>query len=74
MASMPKSGAALPDHRRLVQELAQLSARERRHVMADAQRVAQRQVTLGWKSLRAARGVVALGGDAVADCDDLYDG
>jgi hypothetical protein len=75
MASTSKAGTSTDgDRRRLVLELAQLPADERRKVIADAQREAQRRTTLPWGSLRASRGVVTLGGDAVADCDSLYDG
>lgn len=75
MASTPKAGTAADgERRRLVHELAQLPADERRKVIADAQREAQRRTTLSWSSLRATRGVVTLGGDAIADCDSLYDG
>ena len=75
MASTPKTGSSTEgDRRRLVHELVQLPARERRKVIAEAQREARRRSTLSWVSLRASRGVVSLGGDAVADCDSLYDG
>jgi hypothetical protein len=75
MASSAKTGSSTAgDRRRLVHELAQLPARERRTVIAEAQREAQRRSTLSWGSLRASRGVVTLGGDSVADCDSLYDG
>ena len=30
--------------------------------------------TLSWEAWEAARGVVHFGGDAVEDCDRLYDG
>jgi hypothetical protein len=75
MASTPKAGSPTDgDRSRLVHELAQLSAAERRKVIADAQREALPRTTLSWGSLRASRGVVTLGGDAVADCDSLYEG
>lgn len=75
MASTPKVGRSSDgDRRRLVHELAQLPADERRKVIAEAQRKAQRRSTLSWSSLQTSRGVVTLGGDAVADCDSLYDG
>lgn len=75
MASTTKPGSSSDgERRRLVHELAQLPADERRKVIADAQREAQRRTTLSWGSLRASRGVVTLGGDALADCDSLYDG
>jgi hypothetical protein len=33
-----------------------------------------RGAVISWDALRRARGVVQLGGDAVADCERLYDG
>jgi hypothetical protein len=75
MAGMPKRGdSANTERARLVHALAQLPDEERRAIVADARREARRNVTLAWASLRAARGVVSLGGDAVVDCDRLYDG
>jgi hypothetical protein len=75
MAGMPKRGHSADTERgRLVDALAQLPDEERRAIVADARREARRHVTLAWASLRAARGVVSLGGDAVVDCDRLYDG
>ena len=75
MAGMPKRGESAGSQRaRLVHALAQLPEEERRAIVADARREARRNATLAWASLRAARGVVSLGGDAVVDCDRLYDG
>lgn len=75
MASTTKPGSPTNGElRRLVRELAQLPADERRQVIVDAHREAQRRATLAWGSLRASRGVITLGGDALADCDSLYDG
>jgi hypothetical protein len=75
MASTPEQEPSSDVARRhLVQALARLSEDERRRVIADAQREAGRRATLDWKSMRAARGIVSLGGNAVADCDTLYDG
>jgi hypothetical protein len=59
----------------LVRQLAELPDDERREVVAAAEEsAATRKPTLAWSSWDAARGVVSLGGDAVADCDRLYDG
>ena len=71
MASTPKAGSSTDDERRrLVRALAELPAGERRKVIADAHREAHRQTKLSWGSLRASRGVVTLGGDALVDCDN----
>jgi hypothetical protein len=75
MVGMPKSGSSEDvDRGRIVHALARLSEKERRAIIADARREARRHVTLAWTALRAARGVVSLGGDALVDCDRLYDG
>jgi hypothetical protein len=58
----------------LVRQLAELPEDERREVVAAAQASAARPPVLSWDAWDAARGLVTLGGDAVADCDRLYDG
>ena len=58
----------------LVRQLAQLPEDERREVVAAAQETAGRHPVLSWEAWDSARGLVSLGGDAVADCDRLYDG
>jgi hypothetical protein len=59
----------------LVRRLAELPDDERREVVAAAEEsAATKKPTLAWSSWDAARGVVSLGGDAVEDCDLLYDG
>jgi len=59
----------------LVRELASLPEQERREVVAAAEKTAvNRQSTLSWDSWDAARSVVNFGGNAVDDCDRLYDG
>ena len=68
----PRVRAALEP---LVRQLAELADDERRDVVAAAQESASaRRPTLPWSSWEAARGVVSLGGNAVEDCDRLYDG
>lgn len=75
MAGVPKQETTNDTARRgLVRALAELSEEERRQVVADAHREAQRQATVSWSSLRAAGGAVSFGGNALADCDALYDG
>jgi hypothetical protein len=60
----------------LVRQLADLPDRDRRDVVAAAEETvksAQRAV-LPWDAWEAARGIMTLGGNAVDDCDRLYDG
>lgn len=64
-----------PELEDLVRALAALPAAERRRVVAATERAAARpQATLSWDLWDRACGVVSLGGDAVEDCDRLYDG
>jgi hypothetical protein len=58
----------------LVRQLAELPEDERREVVAAAQESSAQHPGLSWDAWEAARGLVSLGGDAVADCDRLYDG
>ena len=59
----------------LVRELANLPADERREVVIAAEEeAATRKPTLPWESWEAAGAAVTFGGDAVEDCDRLYDG
>ena len=58
----------------LVRQLAELPEDERCEVVAAAQESAARRPVLSWDAWESARGLVSLGGDAVADCDRLYDG
>jgi hypothetical protein len=59
----------------LVSQLANLPADERREVVIAAEETAAvRKPILPWESWEAARAVVSFGGDAVEDCDRLYDG
>ena len=58
----------------LVRQLAELPEDERRDVIAAAQESAAQHPFLSWEAWESARGIVNLGGDAVADCDRLYDG
>jgi hypothetical protein len=63
-----------PQHKPLVEQLAKLPESERRAVIAAAEAAAKtRGATIPWEELAAARGIVRLGGDAVEDCDRLYD-
>lgn len=63
-----------PEHQALVQQLAVLPGRERRAVFAAAEAAARPKDVSSWDAIEAMSGVVALGGDAVEDCDRLYDG
>ncbi len=66
----------------LAQQLTALSDAERRQVVASAERIASNDAKpdtmerrkARWAKLRALAGVVNLGGDAVEDCERLYDG
>jgi hypothetical protein len=58
----------------LVRQLAELPEEERREVVAAADESAGTHPVLSWESWESARGLVNLGGDAVEDCDRLYDG
>lgn len=67
---------------RLVRQLAALPLEQRQRVVAAAEREAARATTHEsateraerWKRLRALAGVVDLGGNALDDCERLYDG
>jgi hypothetical protein len=67
----------------LVRQLAALPIDERREVVAAAEREAAKTTTgestdsrrrARWQRLRALAGVVDLGGNALEDCERLYDG
>jgi hypothetical protein len=56
-----------------VRQLSELPAVERSEVLAAAEETATQRSVLAWTSWESARGVVSLGGNAVEDCDRLYD-
>jgi hypothetical protein len=58
----------------LVQQLAGLSAEDRRLVVKAAARRAHVFVALSAEDIQKLLGAVAIGGDALEDCDALYDG
>jgi hypothetical protein len=60
----------------LVRQLAELADRDRHDVVAAAEETVSdtHRSVLAWDTWEAARGVVTLGGNAVDDCDRLYDG
>jgi hypothetical protein len=65
-----------PELENLVRALAALPEPERSTVFAAANEQASRDrkgPTLSWDDWESARGVVTLGGNAVEDCDGLYD-
>jgi hypothetical protein len=63
---------AVPERLRpLVKQLAALDSHDRDLVIAAARAAVLRPVA--WEHLWDARGIVHLGGDAVADCAALYD-
>lgn len=60
-----------------MRQLAELPMEQRELVIsvARAEQTARRGYpTISWASLMSAAGAVSLGGDAVEDCDALYDG
>lgn len=59
----------------LVQQLAALSDADRNLVIqaARAQARPRKPRTMSWETLDRAIGIVSLGGDAVEDCEALYD-
>ena len=73
-----KTSPPLPDALRpLATELAKLSEQERELVISAARAAnttRRPHPTISWASLMSAKGVVSFGGDAVEDCDALYDG
>lgn len=64
-----------PELAALVRALSALPEEERVRVYAAVNEEAQSaRATLSWDDWDRARGGVALGGNAVDDCDELYDG
>jgi hypothetical protein len=64
-----------PELEPLVRELAALPPAVRRSVFSAAEQAAeQAKPIVTWDEFDRARGVVSLGGNAVDDCDNLYDG
>lgn len=60
--------------RRLTEQLASLPVGERELVISAARRREDNPSnTLSWGDVWKAKGVVHIGGDAVADCEALYD-
>jgi len=57
---------------KLADQLASLSEEERQLVLSDVERRTGHRAHLPWRNMRALKGIVSLGGDAVQDCDDLY--
>ena len=60
----------------LVEQLAALSDADRDLVIQAARSHARprKHRTMSWETLERAKGIVSLGGDAVEDCNALYDG
>ncbi|MBN1612082.1 MAG: hypothetical protein JW940_35955 [Polyangiaceae bacterium] len=69
------SAAAVQVPKELVEQLVKLSAEERALVLraANSREPSRKLPTLSWERLEEADGVVAFGGDAVEDCNALYD-
>lgn len=74
----PPKAASLPDALRpLAAELAKLPQKDREMVISAARAANTTRhayPTMSWSSLKSARGIVSFGGNAVEDCDALYDG
>ena len=78
MSASESAGNAVPESLRpLVEQLAALSSEQRTLVLHEAEKAANdakvRLRPISWESLKAARGAVNLGGNAVEDCNALYD-
>ncbi|WP_394826060.1 hypothetical protein [Pendulispora albinea] len=59
----------------LVRQLAALPDEDRKAVVQAAENARRPQrAVASWDTLDSLRGVVRLGGDAIEDCDRLYDG
>jgi hypothetical protein len=61
----------------LVEQLKKLDPEQRNLVIDAAQKAAndaKRWPTMPWDLFEKSHGIVSLGGDAVADCEALYDG
>ena len=78
MGAMAQPKLSLPDALKpLVDGLAALPPEDRERVIVAARDAAGRKARVRrvpWEHLRRARGIVRLGGDAVEDCNALYDG
>lgn len=66
--------SARPELQSLVRQLAALPANVRNEVVSAAEEAATAKPVLSWAEIDRARGVVALGGNAVDDANSLYDG
>ena len=78
MSNSEPAGSTVPEALRpLVEQLAALPPDQRALVSHAAEEAANdakaHQRTISWTSLKAARGAVNLGGNAVEDCNALYD-
>ena len=65
-----------PECRPLVEQLARLDRPTRRAVVSAAEREAtqaSKRGVVSWKTIDELTGIVSVGGDAVADCERLYD-
>jgi hypothetical protein len=70
--------SSLPEGLRpLAAELAKLPKEDRERVISVARAAnttRHEYPTMSWASLKSAKGIVSFGGNAVEDCDALYDG
>jgi len=74
-SSAPATGPVRPELEPLVRQLAALPSAVRHSVVSAAEEAAaESKPVLPWDEFDRAHGIVQLGGDALADCDALYDG
>lgn len=59
---------------KLYDEVLKLPPRERRMLALRLLASASEEPTASWETLESLRGVVHLGGNAIDDCERLYDG
>ena len=77
LMAQPHSPELPPELGKLVEQLRNLGPDQRSRVLDAAHKAAnetKRWPTMPWEVLEKSIGIVSLGGDAVADCEALYDG
>jgi hypothetical protein len=70
-----RADVPLPDHLRLLaDQLAEVSTDDQQLVIAAARNARPRRLkTIPWSELEKLKGIVSLGGNAVDDCNALYE-
>jgi hypothetical protein len=77
LMAQPYSPELPPELGKLVEQLTKLGPDQRSRVIDAAQKAAndaKRWPTMPWDIFEKSHGIVSLGGDAVVDCEMLYDG